>query len=172
MSLQSGHFQFAVSFAVIGAIGLLIAQGLGLMRGYWVLITVCVLLLRSHILVTFSFTAMLIIGTIGGAVIGSMIIANVHNIWLLVTLFVLTSIFYAIKNVNYALAAFILTPFILVFLNILIPGQTLLAQTRILDTIIGAGLSLLGVFIIWAFSYLKRKALHMAIYLSEDVRIV
>jgi hypothetical protein len=156
MSLESGHFQFAVSFAAMGAIGLLIAQGLGLMRGYWVLITVCVLLLRSHILVTFSFTAMLIIGTIGGAVIGSIIIANVHSMWLLVTLFVLTSIFYAVKNVNYALAAFFLTPFILVFLNILIPGQTLLAQTRILDTTIGAGLSLLGVFIIWALSYPKR----------------
>jgi hypothetical protein len=90
MSLQSGHFQFAVSFAVIGAIGLLIAQGLGLIRGYWVLITVCVLLLRSDILVTFSFTAMLIIGTIGGAVIGSIIIANVHSMWLLLYLFVFT----------------------------------------------------------------------------------
>jgi uncharacterized membrane protein YccC len=156
ISLESGHFQFAVSFAVIGAIGLLIAQGLGLMRGYWVLITVCVLLLRPHILVTFSFTAMLIIGTIGGAVIGSIIIANVHSIWLLVSLFVFISIFYAVKNVNYTLAALFLTSFILVFLNILIPGQTLLGQTRILDTIIGAGLSLLGVFIIWAFSYLKR----------------
>ena len=89
----------------MGAIGLLIAQGLGLMRGYWVLITVCVLLLRSHILVTFSFTAMLIIGTIGGAVIGSIIIANVHSIWSLVSLFVFTSIFYAVKNVNYALAS-------------------------------------------------------------------
>ena len=76
--------------------------------------------------------------------------------WLLVSLFVLTSIFYAVKNVNYALEAFFLTPFIFVFLNILIPGQILLAQTRILDTIIGVGLSLLGVFIIWAFSYLKR----------------
>jgi hypothetical protein len=73
--------KFDQPLAVMGAIGLLIAQGLGLMRGYWVLITVCVLLLRSHILVTFSFTAMLIIGTIGGAVIGSIIIANVHSIW-------------------------------------------------------------------------------------------
>ena len=91
---------------------------LGLMRGYWVLITVCVLLLRPHILVTFSFTAMLIIGTIGGAVIGSIIVANVHSIWLLVSLFVFTSIFYAVKNVNYALAALFLTSFILVFLNI------------------------------------------------------
>jgi uncharacterized membrane protein YccC len=93
MSLESGHFQFAVSFAVIGAIGLLIAQGLGLMKGYWVLITVCVLLLRSDILVTFSFTAMLIIGTIGGAAIGSIIVANMHSIWLLVSLFVFISIF-------------------------------------------------------------------------------
>ena len=97
-----------------------------------------------------------IIGTIGAAVVGSIIVANVHSIWLLVSLFVFISIFYAVKNVNYALAAFFLTPFILVFLNILIPGQTMLAQTRILDTIIGAGLSLLGVFSIWAFSYLKR----------------
>ncbi len=68
-------------------------------------------------------------------------------------LFVFTSIFYALKNVNYALAALFLTPFIVVFLNILIPGQTLLVQTRMLDTIIGAPL---GVFSIWAFTYLKR----------------
>ena len=54
MSLRSGHFQFAIAFAITGAIGLLIAQGLGLIRGYWVLITICVLLLRSDISVTFS----------------------------------------------------------------------------------------------------------------------
>jgi hypothetical protein len=71
------------------------------MRGYWVLITVCVLLLRSDILLTFNFTAMLIIGTIGGAIVGSIIIANVHSIWLLVSLFVFTSIFYAVKNLLY-----------------------------------------------------------------------
>ena len=157
MSLESGHLQFAVSFAIIGAIGLFIAQELGLIRGYWVLITICVLLLRSDIAVTFSFTAMRIIGTIAGAEIGLLIIANVHSIWLLLsTLFVFTSIFFAARNVNYAFATLFLTSFILVFMNILIPGQILLAQARILDTIIGAGLSLLGVFIIWVLSYLKR----------------
>ena len=46
MSLRSGHLQFSISFAITGAIGLLIAHGLGLLRGYWVLITICVLLLR------------------------------------------------------------------------------------------------------------------------------
>jgi uncharacterized membrane protein YccC len=74
----------------------------------------------------------------------------VHNIWLLSSiLFVFASTFFAVRNVNYALATLFLTPFVLVLLNILIPGQTLLAQVRIVDTLIGAGLSLLGVFTIW-----------------------
>ena len=151
MSLRSGHFQFVLSFAVICAIGLLIAQGLGLIRGYWVLITICILLLRSDISLTFSFTAMRIIGTIVGAEIGMVIIANVvHNIWLLsFILFVFASTYFAVRNVNYALATLFLTPFVLVLLNILIPGQTMLAHVRIFDTLIGAGLSLLGIFIIW-----------------------
>lgn len=157
MSTESGHFQFAVSFAITGAIGLLIAQELGLIRGYWVLITICVLLLRSDISVTFSFTAMRVIGTIAGAVIGSIIIANVHSIWSLYSiLFMFASIFYAVRNVNYVVATLFLTPFVLLLLDILIPGQILLAQTRVLDTVIGAGISLLGVFIIWTLSYLKR----------------
>ena len=158
MSLRSGHFQFALSFAIVGAIGLSISQGLGIMRGYWILITMCVLLLRSDISVTFSFTTMRIIGTVVGAGIGVIIIANVMNsVWLLYfTLFLLASFFFAIKNVNYALATFFLTSFVLVLLDILIPGQTILAQVRILDTLIGAGLTLLGVFIIWLFSRLKK----------------
>jgi hypothetical protein len=159
MSLRSGHFQFALSFAITGAIGLFIAQGLGIMRGYWILITMCVLLLRSDISVTFSFTTMRIIGTIVGAAIGMMIIANVMDrIWpLSLILFVLASFFFAIRTVNYALATFFLTSFVLVLLDILIPGQTMLAQVRIQDTLIGAGLTLLGVSIIWLFSRLTNQ---------------
>ena len=159
MSLRSGHFQFAISFAITGAIGLLIAQGLGLIRGYWVLITICVLLLRSDISVTFRFTSMRIIGTIVGAVIGMIMIANViPNIWLLsFILFILASSFFALRNVNYALATLFLTPFVLVLIDILIPGQTLLAQVRILDTLIGAGLALFGVSIVWLLSHLKKQ---------------
>ena len=129
------------------------------MRGYWVLITMCVLLLRYDISVTFSFTTMSIIGTIVGAAIGMMIIANVMDrIWpLSFILFVLASSFFATRTVNYALATFFLTSFVLVLLDILIPGQTMLAQVRILDTLIGAGLTLLGVSIIWLFSRLTNQ---------------
>jgi Fusaric acid resistance protein-like len=159
MSLRSGHFQFALSFAITGAIGLFIAQGLGIMRGYWILITMCVLLLRSDISVTFSFTSMRIIGTIIGAAIGVIIITNVVDsiCALSFILFILASFFFAMRTVNYALATFFLTSFVLVLLDILIPGQTMLAQVRILDTLIGAGLTLVGVFILWLFSHLKKQ---------------
>jgi len=99
---------------------------------------------------------MRIIGTIVGAIIGLIITANVvNNICLLsFILFVFASIFFAVRNVNYALATLFLTPFVLILLDILIPDQTLLAQTRILDTLIGSMLTLFGVFIIWTFSKL------------------
>jgi uncharacterized membrane protein YccC len=44
----------------------------------------------------------------------------------------------------------------LVLLNILSPGQIFLPQIRILDTIIGAGLALAGVFVLWSSSNWKR----------------
>jgi uncharacterized membrane protein YccC len=155
MSLESVRFQFAVGFAVTGTIGLFVAKELGLMRAYWVLLTIC-FLLRSDIFVTLNFTAMRIIGTIAGAEIAVLIVTNVHGLWFLCCiLFAFASVFFAVRYVNYALATFFLTPFVLLLL-LLIPGQILLAQTRVLDTIIGAGISLLGVFIIRWFSYLNR----------------
>ena len=55
---------------------------------------------------------MRIIGTIAGAELGLLILANVHGLWLLYCiLFVFASVFYAVRYVNYALAKFFLTPF-------------------------------------------------------------
>jgi len=72
-------------------------------------------------------------------------------------MFIFASICFAVRTVNYALETFFLTPFVLILLSILIPGQILFAEARILDTLIGAGLSLLGVLIIWSFSYSLKK---------------
>jgi Fusaric acid resistance protein-like len=156
MSLKSVHFQFAVRFAAIATMGLLAAQELGLIRGYWVLITICVLL-RPDCAVTLSRTALRIIGTIAGAELALLILTNVHDLWFLYCiLFVFASVFYAVRYVNFALLTFFLTPFVLILFNILIPGQIYLGHIRILDTMIGVGLSLLGVLIIRSFSYLKR----------------
>ena len=55
LSVRSQPFRFSIVFSIIGAIGLLIAVDLGLTKASWVLITICVLFLRSEISTTFSF---------------------------------------------------------------------------------------------------------------------
>ena len=69
--------------------------------------------------------------------------------------FCISKLIFCPKKCNYALATLFLTPFVLVLLDVLIPGQIIFAQIRILDTIIGSGIAMLGVFIVWLFSHLK-----------------
>jgi hypothetical protein len=158
LSVRSQPFRFSIIFSLIGAIGLLIAVDLGLTKSSWVLITICVLFLRSEISTTFSFSTMRIIGTIFGAAIGSVITTYVHNqSLLLLFLFLFASMYFAVRNINYALTTLFLTPFILVLLNILSPGQTSLAQARMLDTLIGVALAICGQLLLWTGSHWKRR---------------
>jgi hypothetical protein len=166
LSLRSETFQFAVTFAITGAIGLLIAIDIGGIKQSWVLIIICIIFLRSSTLI-FSFTShvtwitMRVIGTIVGAAIASVITTYIHNPGLLLSLlFPFFTMQSAVSRVNYILSATMLTAFVLVLLNILTPEQTLLAQKRILDTIIGAGLALTGVFVLWIVSRWKREYFH------------
>jgi Fusaric acid resistance protein-like len=159
LSVRSQPFRLSVAFSIIGAIGLLIAVDLGLTKASWVLITICVLFLRSEISTTFSFSIMRIIGTIFGAAIGSVITTYVYNqSVLLLFLFLFASVYFAVRNINYAMTTLFLTPFILVLLNILSPGQTALAQARLLDTLIGVALALCGQLLLWTGSRWKRLA--------------
>lgn len=156
LSLRSESFRFALTLAATGAIGLLIAVDLGLQKQYWVLITICIVFLRANISTIFSFISMRIIGTIAGAAIASVITTYVNIPGLLLSfVFPFATMHLAASKVNYILATFLLTTFMLVLLNVLSPGQTLLPQTRILDTVIGAALALAGLFVLWSVSHWK-----------------
>ncbi len=161
LSLKSEVFRFAITLAITGAIGLLVAIDLGLQMQYWVLITICIILLRSSISKTiFSYTTMRIIGTIVGATIASVITAYMDIPGILLSfLFPFAIMHLAISKVNDILATLVLTTFMLVLLNILSPDHTLLSQIRILDTIIGAGLALAGVFFLWISSHWNRPGI-------------
>ena len=157
LSIRSEQFRFAVAIATTGAIGLMIAVDLGLQKQYWVLTTICIIFLRSSISTIFSFTSMRIIGTIIGAAIASVITAYVYYPGLLLSfLFPFATMHLAMSRVNEILATILLSTFVLVLLNIMSHGQMLLAQTRILDTIVGAGLALAGVLALWSVSQWKR----------------
>jgi uncharacterized membrane protein YccC len=113
---------------------------------------------------------MRIIGTIVGVAIASVITAYINNPMLLLSfLFAFVAMQLAVSRVNQILRATMLMTVVLVLLNILTPDQTLLAQTRILDTVIGIGLALALVFLLWSFSHWI--PLDAAAYsIAEDIR--
>ena len=143
LSLSTGVLQFSVVFGFTGAAALLIVQNLGLVRDYWVLITLAVLLLRSDVSTAPTFVVLRVVGTVVGALVGLAVTAVVVNSWFLVAfVFAFCAMYYAMRGLNYALGTTFLTPFVLVLINVPSPGNPLLAEARILDTLIAAGLAL------------------------------
>jgi uncharacterized membrane protein YccC len=58
---------------------------------------------------------------------------------------------------NFGLGVIFLTPFVLVLVNIPSPGHPLLAESRIIDTLIAAGLALVTMSVLWASSRWKHR---------------
>ena len=155
--LKSQHLRFSFAFGIAGAIALAIAERLDLTREYWVLLTLAILLNRSDISTTLNFAVLRIIGTIVGALIGLAITAIViSTAQLLPYLFVMCVLYFSFRGLNYGLGTIFLTPFVLVLVNIPNPGHPLLAEARILDTFIAAGLALATISALWISSQRKR----------------
>ncbi|MGC2599545.1 MAG: FUSC family protein [Nitrososphaeraceae archaeon] len=85
LSIHSHHLQYAILFAITGAVGMLIIQWFKLPEGDWVLISIVNILapVYSDISLTLRKVIHRIIGTIIGAIIALIIIDSVHNIWIL-----------------------------------------------------------------------------------------
>lgn len=149
LSLRANALQFSVAFGLAGAVALVIVQNWDLTRDYWVLVTLAVLLLRSDVSTAPTFIGLRVIGTIVGALVGLAVTALVVNSWLLLAfVFAFCTMYYAMRGLNYGLGTILLTPFVLVLINVPSPGNSLLAEARILDTLIAAGLSLVMISVL------------------------
>ena len=129
LSIHSQHFQYAIFFAITGAVGMLIIQWFKLSEGDWVLISVIVIqsvILYSEISLTLRKVVHRIIGTIIGAIIALIIIDSVfQNIWLLSLLFLIFTItcvsFVKMVKKNYAFFVIFMTVTLLLFVEISYP---------------------------------------------------
>ena len=151
LSIHSQHFQYAIVFAITGAVGMLITQWFELSEGDWVLITVVVLLLPAYSEISFTFKKLVhrIIGTTIGAVIAMIIIDNVQNIWLLsLFFFFFASAFTSFMKIkNYAFVWIFMTIVILLLFDITDPTADPTASLeRIQNTFIGCVLLYLHAF--------------------------
>jgi len=143
----------SIVVAAAVAAGLAISDYAGLVRDYWVMLTVlsCARLMPR---LTLSFTAMRVIGTIAGAVLGfvTTVLIGANAPLAVVPMFVFSVGMFSTRNANYIVFTLFLTAFIIVLLNLAYPGDQVLALTRILDTCIGGALALSTGGVLWRLS--------------------
>ena len=132
----------AFLIGIASALGFAIGFALGLPRDFWVVITI-IITVRPSISLTISFTSMMAIGAVIGALIAAAITLETSDPFLLsALLFVFAVLMFASRGVNLGLVQVFLTPFIIILLNIIYPGEWYLAFYRILDVAIGVAIAI------------------------------
>ncbi len=162
---QNDAFRHAVIVGVASSIGLSIGLGLGLVRDFWVVVTI-IIALRPGLATTVDYTTMIVIGTALGAVMAAAVTLEVtaeYTLWLI--LFAVAIAFFSTRGTNLAVSQVFLTPFIIILLNVLYPGHWQLAEARILDVLIGGAVALAMVYVLFVRDFLnivRQKQRHPA----------
>jgi uncharacterized membrane protein YccC len=138
----------ALRVGVTVAAGVAAAKYLRLAHGYWVTITI-VVVLQPYVGPSYVKGLQRIGGTVLGGVVAAGLAALLHGGWAFSALvFVLAAATVAVLPVNYGLYAVLLTPtFVLITESA--EGDWSLAWVRVVNTLIGGALALVGTFLLW-----------------------
>jgi uncharacterized membrane protein YccC len=140
--------RFALRVAVVTTIAVALTELLELKRGYWLTITTIVIL-QPYTGVTLTRAVQRVLGTVLGALLAAAFGAYFHDpraILVLATIFVACCV--ALLPVNYAAFSVFLTP-TFVLLAEASGGDWNLAETRVLNTLLGGALALAGARFLW-----------------------
>jgi uncharacterized membrane protein YccC len=142
LSFQSSSFRHALRLAAASALAALIASAFHLTRGYWVPMTV-VVVLKPNFGGTLQRAIQRITGTVAGALLAALLLWCVHDSgWLLLILTLLSLATLTLRWANYVAFSLALTPMIMVMLDLAHPGTPNDSFLRIAHTIIGGGLAI------------------------------
>ena len=143
---------FTLRLMICMGVAGLVTEVLPLQRSYWVPLTVAIVLKPDYGSV-FARALQRGIGTIVGAVAGAVLLILIHGTWLLIPLAVLAALLPYGRSRNYGLFATLLTPLVVVLIDLLAPAGWRLAEERLLDTLIGCAIVLLVGFAPWPMSW-------------------
>jgi uncharacterized membrane protein YccC len=134
--------------AVVTALAVWLAGALRLPRGYWVTVT-AVIILQPYTGVTTVRAVQRVIGTVVGGILTAALGALFHDIRaILVLSFVFAAVSVAVLPINYTAFSVFLTP-TFVLLAEASAGDWHLATVRVIDTLLGGVLALLGARFLW-----------------------
>lgn len=139
----------ALRLAIVAAIGVVIAQASGLPHGYWIVLTILIVLRPDY-----NSTIYRGVQRAGGTVIGAglgvatALLLHVGPAALVAAIGVTMTIAYATFAVNYLLFAVFLTDFVVMLMALLGETAEQTAADRLIGTGVGAALALIG-YLAW-----------------------
>lgn len=152
LTFQSVTFRHAIRLGAAVTIATAIAEGLHLPRGYWVVVTVLVVL-KPNFGGTIERVIQRIVGTIVGGVIAMLITIYIQDERMLFFCAALLAfVSFSIRSFGYGFFTLVITPLFMVLLDLANPGDWKVSLFRIMDTLVGGLLGLLGgytLFPIW-----------------------
>ncbi|MDB4898766.1 MAG: hypothetical protein JWN53_574 [Gemmatimonadetes bacterium] len=157
--------RYALRVAVVTAIAVLLAGLLDLKRGYWITITVIVIM-QPYTGATTNRALQRVIGTVLGGLLTAALGAYFHDPRaLLVLSFVFAAACVALMPVNYAAYSIFLTPTFVLLAEAQV-GDWHLARTRVVNTLLGGVLALAGSRLLWP----SPESTRLPGYLSDVLR--
>jgi uncharacterized membrane protein YccC len=167
LSPDSLILRYALRVAVVTSIAVALSALFRLERGYWMTIT-AIVILQPYTGVTAQRTLQRVVGTVLGGLLTAGLGALFHDPRaILVLSFIFAATCVALLPVNYAAFSIFLTP-TFVLLAEASTGDWHLAGTRVLNTLLGGLLALVGSRLLWPSPEKKRLPGYMAAALRAN----
>ncbi|MEH2326940.1 MAG: FUSC family protein [Nostoc sp.] len=148
-TFDSVLFRHALRLALITTLAELLASLLQLPRGYWITLTALVAL-KPNFGGTSQTTVQRVVGTILGGIIGIALVLLVKNsLASAVCFLLLVFVAMSVRSLSYSLFIILLTPAIILLLNIISAGGWKVGILRIFDSLAGGVLALLGSYLLF-----------------------
>ena len=145
LTLDSNIFRHSLRVSIATLAGYIISLFLPFGHGYWILLTVIVILKPSYSL-SKKRNVERLMGTLGGAVVGLMLIEFIKDrnvLFVLMMLFMCGT--YVFIRTNYLVSVTVMTPYVLLLFYLLYPADfRSVISDRVIDTLIGSGLAFLA----------------------------
>jgi uncharacterized membrane protein YgaE (UPF0421/DUF939 family) len=147
-TLKSIVFRHALRLSVATAIALAIYKYFRIEHGYWLIITVLVIV-KPIFADTRKRALERVLGSVVGGILAVCIAAEIQNLIFMDVLLLLFSILaFSHVRTNYGVYVFFLTPFVILMIDTIVPGDWQIALVRILDTFIGGAIALTVSFLL------------------------
>lgn len=142
LNFKSNIFRHALRVALALLVGYIVAEFFKIDHGYWILLTIVVILKPAYSL-TKKRNSDRLVGTLVGIVIGMLLLFFIkNNTALLIIMVGFMTASYMFMRTNYFLNVLLMTPYLIIIFHFLYPGNiTDLMLDRVIDTAIGSAIA-------------------------------